>query len=425
MRLVLGCNALWANTGYGTQARSLLPRLRDHGHAVANFAWYGLQGGMMVLDGITVYPVGHDVWGNDIAGPICRHFNADLFLSLMDVWVCAEDLAARVRPSSWAAWAPVDHEPAPPQVIDRWKRSDYPVAYSLSGLQAAKNAGMENVSYIPHGLETGTFRPGDKREAREKLNLPQEAFICAMVAANKGYPARKAFAENLQAFTQFHEKHPEAVLYLHTLRNTAHGGIDLQTLVDTLGISKSVYFVDQFANHLGLPGTYVADVYRAADVLMAASQGEGFGLPIMEAQACGCPVITTNWTAMRELTVNGITTTPAQRVWTPLNSWAATVSVQHVADALEAIYSRPTDEAKAAAELGIITMRQNYDWDMCIERYWMPFLARVERERAEAAAKAAEPVKPEPAAPIEPGPVAPAEAATEPEPERVAETGAV
>jgi hypothetical protein len=68
---------------------------------------------------------------------------------------------------------------------------------------------------------------------------------------------------------------------------------------------------------------------------------------------------------------------------------------------------------------------------MCIERYWMPFLARVERERAEAAAKAAEPVKPEPAAPIEPaapvepGPVAPAEAATEPEPERVAETGAV
>ena len=64
--------------------------------------------------------------------------------------------------------------------------------------------------------------------------------------------------------------------------------------------------------------------------------------------------------------------------------------------------------AKAAAELGIITMRQNYDWDMCVERYWMPFLARVERERAEAAAKAAEAAKPDPE------PVAPAEAVNEP-----------
>ena len=115
MRIMMGCNAIWANTGYGTQARSLLPRLRDRGHTVANFAWYGLQGGMMVLDGITVYPVGHDMWGNDVVGPYCRHFNADVFISLMDVWVLAEDFAARCHPTSWMAWAPVDHEPIRPR----------------------------------------------------------------------------------------------------------------------------------------------------------------------------------------------------------------------------------------------------------------------------------------------------------------------
>ncbi len=397
MRILMGCNAIWANTGYGTQARSLLPRLRDRGHTVANFAWYGLQGGMMILDGITIYPMGRDVWGNDVAGPYCRHFKADLFLSLMDVWVCAEDLAARCHPTSWAAWAPVDHEPIPPQVADRWRRSDYPVSYSLSGLQAAREAGISNVQYIPHGLETGTFRPGDKREARDRLKLPQEAFICAMVAANKGYPARKCFAENLQAFARFHTAHPEAVIYLHTLKGQGHGGIDLERLCAALGLEDCVYYVDQLANHLGLPGTYVADVYRAADVLIGASAGEGFGLPIMEAQACGCPVVTTNWTAMRELTVNGIATQPAQRNWTPLNSWAAVVSVDAVYDALEQIYAWPTDERKQRAEQGIAAMRAQFDWDTCVDRYWMPFLARVEADRAEGMGGAAKPPEPTPA----------------------------
>lgn len=401
MRILMGCNAMWANTGYGTQARSLLPRLRDRGHAVANFAWYGLQGGMMMLDGITVYPVGHDMWGNDTAGFYCNHFKADIYLTLMDVWVCAEDLAQRVRPASWVAWAPVDHEPAPPQVLDHWKGADYPVAYSLSGLQEAKTAGITNAQYIPHGLETGTFRPGDQREARDRLKLPQEAFICAMVAANKGYPARKAFSENLQAFARFHERHNDAVLYLHTLETTAHGGIDLHALVGALGIEKSVYFVDQGANHLGLPNEYIADVYRSANVLIAASQGEGFGLPIMEAQACGCPVITTNWTAMRELTVNGIATTPAQRTWTPMRSWAAVVSVDGVHQALETIYDWPDAERRERAEQGVLHMRANYDWDMLIDCYWQPFLARIEAERAEGKAGVVT-AKPEPGPTLEP-----------------------
>lgn len=383
MRILMGCNAIWANTGYGTQARSLLPRLRDRGHTVGNFAWYGLQGGMMVLDGITIYPVGHDVWGNDVVGPYCQHFKADVFISLMDVWVLIPEFVDRCHPTSWMAWAPVDHEPIPPQVADRWKRADYPVAYSLSGLEAAKAAGIDNVQYIPHGLETATFRPGDKRAARDRLKLPQEAFICSMVAANKGYPSRKCFAENLQAFARFRETHDDAVIYLHTLKSTAHGGLDMEQLIRSLGLNECVYYVDQLANHLGLPGQYMADVYNSSDVLIGASAGEGFGLPVMEAQACGCPVITTNWTSMRELTVNGIATAPAQRHWTPLASWAAVVSIDHVHDALEQVYNWPSDERRERAEQGILAMRERYDWDTCIDRYWEPFLSRVAHDRSE------------------------------------------
>jgi glycosyltransferase involved in cell wall biosynthesis len=111
--------------------------------------------------------------------------------------------------------------------------------------------------------------------------------------------------------------------------------------------------------------------------------GEGFGLPIMEAQACGCPVVTTDFSAMTELTVNGIATQPAQLVWSPLNSWAAVPSVAAIEAALEEIYNWPTEVRNSHAERGILTMRERYDWDMCVRRYWLPFLARVESERSQ------------------------------------------
>ena len=42
-------------------------------------------------------------------------------------------------------------------------------------------------------------------------------------------------------------------------------------------------------------------IYRATDVLLNPSLGEGFGIPIMEAQSCGTPVIANDWTSMTEL----------------------------------------------------------------------------------------------------------------------------
>ena len=79
MKILFASNALWAGTGYGVQAGHLLPRLRDQlGHEVAQFAWWGLQGGMMAADGIPIYPRGEDRYGNDVTGTWARHFGADL-----------------------------------------------------------------------------------------------------------------------------------------------------------------------------------------------------------------------------------------------------------------------------------------------------------------------------------------------------------
>jgi glycosyltransferase involved in cell wall biosynthesis len=68
----------------------------------------------------------------------------------------------------------------------------------------------------------------------------------------------------------------------------------LQTLADELGISGEVVFIG------GVPLEDTVAFYRAADVFVYPSLNETFGLPILEAMACGCPVVTSSTTAMPE-----------------------------------------------------------------------------------------------------------------------------
>jgi glycosyltransferase involved in cell wall biosynthesis len=68
----------------------------------------------------------------------------------------------------------------------------------------------------------------------------------------------------------------------------------LHALVAELGIGDDVVFVG------GVPLDEVVDFYRAADVFVYPSLNETFGLPILEAMAAGCPVVTSDVSAMPE-----------------------------------------------------------------------------------------------------------------------------
>jgi glycosyltransferase involved in cell wall biosynthesis len=68
----------------------------------------------------------------------------------------------------------------------------------------------------------------------------------------------------------------------------------LRTLAAELGISQDVVFVG------GVPLEETVSFYRAADVFAYPSLNETFGLPLLEAMACGCPVVTSDTSAMPE-----------------------------------------------------------------------------------------------------------------------------
>ena len=71
------------------------------------------------------------------------------------------------------------------------------------------------------------------------------------------------------------------------------GPEELQQLADSLGVGDAVSFHDP------MPQTALAGWYRAADVLLAPSRSETFGLVALEAQACGTPVVAADVAGLR------------------------------------------------------------------------------------------------------------------------------
>jgi len=120
----------------------------------------------------------------------------------------------------------------------------------------------------------------------------------------------------------------------------------------------------------------MATIYSALDVHLLASSGEGFGIPIIEAQACGCPVIVGDWTSMPELCFSGwkIPKSESHPLYTPLGSYQYYPRVGAIVDALEAAYRmKGNDDYRKRARDGALA----YDADKVTEKYWKPALEKI------------------------------------------------
>lgn len=402
MKILWHSVAPWAPTGYGTQTGIMAPRVRDLGHDVALSVYYGLQGAKMQWQGMTCYPSYSAPYGADVIVPhALKHFQAEhcrsieeasargIIITLGDVWTFESPLLDQLCVGSWV---PVDHLGVP-QVVAGWFNvmGAIPIAMSRFGEAALRDAGL-NPLYVPHGIDTTVFRPGDKAAARAATGLPEDAFVVAMVANNIGRDGnRKAFAEQIDAFAQLRRRHSDAMLILHTDVDQP-SGMRLRPFLEE-NLPRDAYtYSDIYTYRSGLNPSAVADIYRAADVLTNCSYGEGFGIPIVEAQACGTPVIVTDATAMPELCGSGWKV-GWEKMWhDSQGGWAAVPRIGDIADAMEQAYEKAADPSVRAEAFAFA---QDYDAGVVTDKYWKPVLARfegvLEAKRADLAAATAQP----------------------------------
>jgi alpha-1,3-rhamnosyl/mannosyltransferase len=145
------------------------------------------------------------------------------------------------------------------------------------------------------------YHPRDKKECRQKLGLSSGVRIVLHV----GTPApRKNFITVLKAFHQLAKTRQDILLLKVGRISKAE-----QDYITGYGLSNRVLIRDHVI------GSELPLYYAVSDILAFPSLYEGFGLPVLEAMASGCPVVCSNTTSLPEVAGDaGIMIDPADQV---------------------------------------------------------------------------------------------------------------
>src|SRR5690606_20073634 len=99
------------------------------------------------------------------------------------------------------------------------------------------------------------------------------------------------------------------------------GALDRQERQRISGAAEEAGVADAVQLLGYVPDAELAALYRGATAQVFVSRAEGFGYPVVEAMACGCPVITSNRSSMIEIAEDAaLTVDPEDRKSTRLNS---------------------------------------------------------------------------------------------------------
>jgi len=146
---------------------------------------------------------------------------------------------------------------------------------------------------IPEAVDHDLFRPGDTDAARAHvaerygLTRPFLLFVSSLWPYKNCEGLLRAFAAAKS------ELGDRQLAVVGPGRDVAYVA-ELKALAEQLGIADDVVWVG------GVPLEETVQFYRAADVFVYPSFNETFGLPILEAMAAGCPVVTSDTSAMPE-----------------------------------------------------------------------------------------------------------------------------
>lgn len=152
-------------------------------------------------------------------------------------------------------------------LLDRFKRS--PMSQKV-----------RNVVHIPNGIDLNCFSPGDRKKARENLNLPQDTLIF-LFAARGGRGNRYKDSETIQKALAFlKERNPDLPFMLVVL------GEESQE-IQSLGVSARFEMVKSNPRRMAM-------YYQASDLYLHAANAENYPTVVMESMACGTGVIATS-----------------------------------------------------------------------------------------------------------------------------------
>jgi glycosyltransferase involved in cell wall biosynthesis len=171
------------------------------------------------------------------------------------------------------------------------------VSQSLANLALALGAPDERVRVIPNGIDGACFRPGSRHESRVALGLPADRRLLVSVG---GLTERKGHHRILEVLPELLQDYPD-LLFVVVGGPTVEGdtGSLLRSTIARLGLDAHARLAGSCSHE------QVATWLQAADLFCLATENEGRPNAVIEALACGVPVVTTNVGGNSEIVRSG------------------------------------------------------------------------------------------------------------------------
>jgi glycosyltransferase involved in cell wall biosynthesis len=198
---------------------------------------------------------------------------------------------------------------------------------------------LNELVLTPFGVDTAIFTPHNK--------VASESLVIGTV---KGLTAIYGVDILIRAFAEVYKQRANIPLIL---RIVGDGPLksDLERLVKELHVEKVTEFIGR------VPHSEVPQQLRGFDVYAAFSRSESFGVAVLEASACGVPVVVSDVGGLPEVVLHDET-----GYLIPTEDVSAATSAL-----LDLIDSKTQRLAMGAA--GVKFVNENYSWQVCVEKF--------------------------------------------------------
>jgi len=365
-RILFCSEATFLNTGYATYTREILNYLHSTGkYELAEMAAYGERNDPRATDipwkyygvvpnqnsepkasekELEAYNANQSAqFGEWIFEHVCLDFMPDVVCDIRDFWML--DFAERspFRPYfKWAIMPTVDARPQARQWVATYASADACFTYSDWAGEILKDQSGEKINYLGSAPPSAhpAYKPAeDKRKHKQFMGLDPDCKIIGTVMRNQ---RRKLYPDLFEAFKKFLDKVENKNYYLYCHTSYPDLGWDIPELLNEHGIGSKVLFTyicpetkkpfvsvfkgamaeSPYTNRFGatlsnvkngLSYEELSNVVNCFDLYTQYANCEGFGLPQVEAAACGVPVCGTDYSAMESVLrkLEGFTITPA------------------------------------------------------------------------------------------------------------------
>lgn len=341
------------NTGYSVYGREILSRLHKTGkYEVAELACYIGEGDeRMKGTPWKVFPNmptrnketdhlfntnGTHAFGEYSFDRTCLLFKPDIVFDIRDFWMMEHQARSPFRPHfRWVIMPTVDGYPQQEQWIDAYASADAVLTYTNWSGEILRRQAGNTVNWLGAASPSATheFMPlAERDKLREQFHMGQDVEIIGTVMRNQ---KRKLYPELFDTFKRYIDKtgKKNTILYCHI--SYPDNGWDVPQLIKEYGLSTRVFLTYICSNPkcgFAYPSTYqdvisfcprcrsglthvcnvnhgvnnatLNQIYNTFDLYVQYANSEGFGMPQVEAAACGVPVAATDYSAMSEIVRN-------------------------------------------------------------------------------------------------------------------------